>query len=162
MDRTPISPENQKQFGIDHFLVSDANDNYESMIDGALRFSEGKGVNVVFDCVGGPLFEPCLKTLGQLGRQLDITSAGDRRVCFDLFDFYHRRLSLFGVDSRAYDTEACAAILERLTPGFESAALKPIAIAKRFTLDEAVQAYKQVNDGALRGKAVFTFPPAGA
>ena len=162
VDRTPISPENQKQFGIDHFLVSDANDNYESMIDGALRFSEGKGVNVVFDCVGGPLFEPCLKTLGQLGRQLDITSAGDRRVCFDLLDFYHRRLSLFGVDSRAYDTEACAAILERLTPGFESAALKPIAIAKRFTLDEAVQAYKQVNDGALRGKAVFTFPPAGA
>jgi NADPH2:quinone reductase len=162
VDRAPISAEIQKQFGIDHSLVSDPNDNYKSMIDGALRFTEGKGVNVVFDCVGGPLFEPCLKTLGQLGRQANITSAGDRRVCFDLLDFYHRRLSLFGVDSRAYDTEASAAILERLTPGFESAALKPIAIAKRFTLNEAVQAYTQVNEGALQGKAVFTFPPASA
>ncbi|HXO00061.1 MAG TPA: zinc-binding alcohol dehydrogenase family protein [Candidatus Acidoferrales bacterium] len=159
--RAPISQETQKRFGINHFIVSDPNDNYKSMIDGALRFSEGKGVNVVFDCVGGALFEPCLKTLGQLGRQANITSVGDRRVCFDLLDFYHRRLSLYGVDSRAYDTEACAAILEQLTPGFESAALKPIPIAKEFTLNEAVQAYTEVNDGTLQGKAVFTFP-AGA
>jgi NADPH:quinone reductase len=162
VDRAPISREAKKQFGIDHFIVSDPNDNYKSMIDGAIRFSEGKGVNVVFDCVGGPLFEPCLKTLGQLGRQANITSVGDRRVCFDLVDFYHRRLSLFGVDSRAYDTEASAAILERLTPGFESGALKPIPIAKCFSLNEAAQAYTQVNEGAHRGKAVFTFPAAGA
>lgn len=162
VDRTPISPQTQKQFGIDHFIVSDPNDNYKSMIDGAIRFSESKGVDLAFDCVGGPLFEPCLKTLGQLGRQVNITSVGARRVCFDLLDFYHHRLSLFGVDSRAYDTEACAAILERLMPGFESAALKPIPVAKRFSLDEAVQAYTQVNDGALHGKAVFAFPAAGA
>jgi NADPH:quinone reductase len=159
--RAPISQETQKRFGIDHFIVSDPNDNYKSMIDGALRLGEGKGVNVVFDCVGGALFEPCLKTLGELGRQANIISVGDRRVCFDLLDFYHRRLSLYGVDSRAYDTEACATILERLTPGFESAALKPIPIAKEFTLNEAVQAYTEVNDGTLHGKAVFTFP-AGA
>jgi NADPH:quinone reductase len=162
VSRAPISPETQKQFGIDLFLVSDPNDKYKSMIDGALRFSDGKGVNVAFDCVGGPLFEPCLKTLGQLGRQLNITSVGDRRVCFDLLDFYHHRLGLFGVDSRAYDTEACAAILERLTPGFESAALKPIPIAKRFSLNEAVLAYTQVNEGALHGKGVFIFPVVGA
>jgi NADPH:quinone reductase len=157
VDRAPIAQETQKQFGIDLFIVSNPNDNYKSMIDGAIRFSEGKGVNVVFDCVGGPLFEPSLKTLGQLGRQVNITSVGDRRVCFDLLDFYHRRLSLFGVDSRVYDTVACAAILERLTPGFESGALKPIPIAKRFSLNDAVQAFTQVNDGSLHGKAVFTF-----
>ena len=161
-DRVLLSPESQKQFGIDHFLVSEPNNAYKSMIDGALRFTEGKGVNVVFDCVGGPLFEPCLKTLGQLGRQLNITSVGERRVCFDLLDFYHHRLSLFGIDSRAYDTEACAAILERLAPGFESGALKPLPIAKRFSLSEAAQAYTQVNDGTLKGKAVFTFPGQGA
>ena len=162
VDRAPLPPETQKQFGIDRFLVAEPNDAYKSMIDGVLRFSEGKGANVVFDCVGGPLFEPCLKTLGQLGRQVNITSVGDRRVCFDLLDFYHRRLTLFGVDSRAYDTEACAAILERLTRGFESGVLKPIPIAKRFSLDEAVQAYTQVSDGALHGKAVFAFPAVGA
>jgi NADPH:quinone reductase len=162
VDRIPMSSEHQQAYGIDHYLVADPSESYKDMLDGTLRFSAGKGVNVVFDCVGGLLFEPCLKTLGQLGRQVNITSVGDRRVCFDLLDFYHRRLSLFGVDSRAYDTEACAAILERLTPGFELGALKPIPIAKRFSLNETVQAYTQVNDGTLHGKAVFTFPTEGA
>jgi NADPH:quinone reductase-like Zn-dependent oxidoreductase len=128
------------------------------MIDGVLEFTSGRGANVAYDCVGGPLFEPCLRTLGQLGRQVNITSAGERRVSFDLLNFYHRRLSLFGVDSRPYDTVACAAILEKLTPAFESGALKPIAIAKRFYLNDAVEAFSHVNDGTLGGKAVFIFP----
>ena len=160
--RTPIPPEYQKEYGIDYALVADANRYYRNMIDGALRFTQGKGVNITYDCVGGPLFEPCLRTLGQLGRQVNITSAGDRRVSFDLLDFYHRRLSLFGVDSRAYDSEASAAILERLAPGFESGALKPMPVTKRFSLSEAQQAFTQVNDGAIHGKAVFTFPSEGA
>jgi len=136
VDRAPMSPQLEAEYGIDHFLLSDPLENYKSMIDGALQFTSAKGVNVAFDCVGGPLFEPSLRTLGQLGRQVNITSVGDRRVCFDLLDFYHRRLSLYGVDSRSYDTVACAAILEQLTPGFESGALKPIPIVKRFTLSD--------------------------
>src|SRR5438067_9594592 len=35
-----------------------------------VRFTEGKGATLAFDCVGGPLFEPCLKSLGQKGRQI--------------------------------------------------------------------------------------------
>jgi NADPH:quinone reductase len=161
VDRTPMSPERQKEYGIDHVLPADADQGYKGMIDGAIRVTEGRGVNVVYDCVGGPLFEPCLRTLGHLGRQVNITSAGDRRVCFDLVDFYHRRLRLFGVDSRAYDTEASAAILERVAPGFESGALKPIPVVRRFPLDEAVQAFTQVNNGSIHGKAVFSFSAEG-
>jgi len=157
VDRHLISPERQQEYKIDKFMVADGSDGYKAMIDDALRFTGSKGVNVAYDCVGGPLFEPCLRTLGQLGRQVNITSVGDRRVCFDLLDFYHRRLSLFGVDSRAYDTKACAEILEQLTAGFESGALKPIPIAQRFTLEQAPQAYAQVNDGTLHGKAVLVF-----
>ncbi len=157
VDRRPIPAEHQRDYGIDHSLVADTNNGYQGLIDGALRLSDGKGVNVVYDCVGGALFEPCLRTLGRLGRQVNITSVGDRRVSFDLVDFYHRRISLFGVDSRAYDTEACAPILECLTPGFESGALKPIPVTKRFGLNDARQAFTQVDDGTIGGKAVFTF-----
>ena len=157
VDRSPMSPQRQTEFAVDHFLISDPTENYKSMVDGARQFTGGKGANVAFDCVGGPLFEPSLRTLGQLGRQVNITSVSDRRVSFDLLDFYHRRLSLFGVDSRSYDAVACAAILEQLKPGFESRALKPIPIVKRFALNDAAQAFTQVNDGTLHGKAVFTF-----
>ncbi len=162
VDRQPMSPDRQREYGIDHSLVTGAQQGYKSMIDEAIRLTEGKGVNVVYDCVGGPLFAPCLGTLGQLGRQVNITSVGDRQVCFDLVDFYHRRLSLFGVDSRVYDTVGSAAILERLASGFESGALKPVPVVKRFRLDDARQAFTQVNDGSLRGKAVFSFAGEGA
>jgi len=155
--RAAISLDHQREVGIDQFFLSDPGDNYKGMLDGARQASGGRGVNVVFDCVGGPLFEPCLRALGQQGRQVNITSVGERRVSFDLLDFYHRRLSLFGVDSRAYEAIACAEILEQLTPGFESGALKPIPIVKRYSLHEAVQAFAAVSDGSLRGKVVFAF-----
>ena len=157
VDRSPMSPVHQTEFGVDHHLISDPAENYKSMVDGARQVTGGNGANVAFDSVGGPLFEPCLRTLGQLGRQVNITSVGDRRVSFDLLDFYHRRLSLFGVDSRSYDTVACAAILQQLAPGFESRALKPLPIVRRFTLNDALQAFTQVDDGSVCGKAVFVF-----
>ncbi len=157
IDRAAISTERQQEYKIDMFIVADASGNYKSMIEQAAQFTGGKGANVAYDCVGGPLFEPCLRTLGQKGRQVNITSVDDRRVCFDLLDFYHRRLSLFGVDTRAYDAEDCAAILEQVTVGFEQGALKPVPIAKRFRLDEARQVFSQVNEGKIHGKAVLVF-----
>jgi len=161
VDRTPMSPEREEAYGIDRSLVATANDGYQSMLDQVLGITQGKGVHVVYDCVGGPLFEPCLRTLCHLGRQVSIASAGDRRVSFDLVDFYRRRLRLFGMDSRAYDTEASAAVLEMLTPGFESGALKPMPVTRRFSLDEAQQAFTEVSDGAIHGKAVFAFATEG-
>jgi hypothetical protein len=59
--------------------------------------------------------------------------------------------------TRAYDTRASAKILERLAPGFENGALKPAPIARRFSLDEAGEAYRAVDSGSLQGKAVVVF-----
>ena len=117
----------------------------------------GAGVNLVFDCVGGPLFEPCLCSLGQLGRQVNITSVGDRRVSFDLLNFYHHRLTLHGVDSRALDTVACARILAELAPAFEAGDLHPPALALKASLEDAVEAFEKVDTGAAGGRAVFVF-----
>jgi NADPH2:quinone reductase len=38
--------------------------------------TDGKGADLVFDAVGGPMFEPCLKSLRLGGRQVAITSIG--------------------------------------------------------------------------------------
>jgi NADPH2:quinone reductase len=157
-DRAAMSAERQRESAIDQYVIADSADEYKSLVDGVRQLTNGRGADVSYDAVGGPLFEPCLRTLGQQGRQINITSVGSRRVSFDLLDFYHRRLSLFGVDTRAYDTSASARILERLTPGFESGAFKPVPIARRFSLDEAGEAYTAVDSGSLKGKAVFVFP----
>ena len=36
------------------------------------RATGGRGAQVVFDTVGGPMFEPALKALGHRGRQVEI------------------------------------------------------------------------------------------
>jgi NADPH2:quinone reductase len=151
------SPSPSPAPGVTREFTGSTDADYARIVAEVAEATRGRGVNVVFDTVGGPLFEPCLHMLGQLGRQANITSTGLRRVSFDLIDFYHKRLSLFGVDSRAYDTVASAFILEQLTPLFESGSLVPPSIQHRFTLDELPAAYRGVDQGTLHGKAVLVF-----
>jgi NADPH:quinone reductase len=135
--------------------LSSETDDVKSRVN---EFTQGKGVNVVFDAVGGPLFEIALNTLGLDGRQVNIVSVGTSRVSFDLQDFYHRRLTLYGLDTVPLDTVACGEILDGLRPLFVDGKLTSSAIAKTITLDEAAQAYKDIDSGKISGKVVITFP----
>lgn len=131
-------------------------DTSQTQLAGAVRdITRGKGVDVAFDCVGGDLFEQVLSTLGQLGRQVAITSVGNRRVSFDLLDFYHRRLTLLGVDSRAITVTDSAKMLASMASDFEAGRLKPSNIAKRGKLENLVELYGFVAGGG-EGKAVCT------
>jgi NADPH:quinone reductase len=118
------------------------------------EITKGQGVDVSFDCVGGEMFEPVLSTLRQLGRHIAITSVGTRRVSFDLVNFYHRRLTMFGVDSLALTVTDGANLLSSLAPLFESGQLKPAPIVERGTLEEARKLYSYVAAGHP-GKVVF-------
>src|SRR5271170_103181 len=64
-----------------------------------LERTAGRGVDAVFDTVGGPMFEPALRSLSLGGRQVSIASPGTPRVSFNLVDFYHNFSRLLGVDS---------------------------------------------------------------
>lgn len=119
------------------------------------RATGGRGAHVVFDTVGGPLFEPALKALRHRGRQVEITSVGDRRVSFDLLDFYHNESRLFGVDTRKRDATASAKLLEALTPVFEGGAFQPPLIDRTIPLAEGRNAYAQVARGEVRGRVVL-------
>ncbi|HKE33290.1 MAG TPA: zinc-binding alcohol dehydrogenase family protein [Candidatus Angelobacter sp.] len=154
VDRRILPPDKLREQGID-LQIDVSSQDYEAMIRQVREFTSGNGANIAFDCVGGPLFEPCLRSLGQSGRQVNIVSVGTRGVSFDLTDFYHRQLTLYGVDTRAYDTVASAEILKQLTSGFESGTLRPAQVVSRYSLDQAVEAYREVNSGA-KGKVVLT------
>jgi len=109
----------------------------------------------VFDTVGGPLFEPALKSLARGGRQLAITSVGDRRVSFDLRDFYHNESRLFGVDTRHRDAVASGALLEALAPVSEQGTFKAPKIDRVIPLSEGRTAYEQVARGEATGRLVL-------
>jgi NADPH2:quinone reductase len=151
VDRKPPSHDTIDELGLAVALGSETDDVPARVKD----FTGGKGVNVVFDAVGGALFETCLKCLGADGRQVNIASVPERRVSFDLIDFYHRRLALFGVDTLALNAAQSTEILNSLKPLFESGKLTAPAIAQVCPLDDGPEAYKAVDQGKIKGKIVL-------
>jgi NADPH:quinone reductase len=116
--------------------------------------TNGKGADLVFDAVGGTMFEPCLKSLRLGGRQVAITSIGDGRVEFSLVDFYHNLLRLIGVDTMKLTGPAIAKIMDELRAGFEGGYLRPSPI-QSWSLDQAIDAYAAVENGTTLDKHVF-------
>jgi NADPH:quinone reductase len=116
--------------------------------------TNGRGVDLVFDAVGGPMFEPCLKSLRLGGRQVAITSIGDGRVEFSLVDFYHNLLRLIGVDTLKLTGPAIAKIMDELRTGFEGGYLR-VSPVQSWSLDQAIDAYTAVGKGMTLDKHVF-------
>ena len=125
--------------------------------EAVMAVTNNEGAGIIVDTVGGPMVEPCLKSLAHKGRITEISSpAKNRQVCFDLVDFYHRESRLLGVDSRTLDAQACAEILGRLAPGFEASALRPPAAGiNRHPLQEARAAYEQVLNRSITGRVTL-------
>jgi NADPH:quinone reductase-like Zn-dependent oxidoreductase len=135
------------------------NDTTDDLPKRVFELTDGKGADAVFDTVGGSMFEPALRCLRIGGRQIAITSTGERRVCFDLIDFLHNQLRLVGVDSMKLTPRDVATIAEQLRTGFEDGALKPPAI-EIVPFGDAIQAYERIASGKTRKKQVLTFETA--
>src|ERR1700733_6203608 len=116
--------------------------------------TDGKGADLVFDAVGGPMFETCLKSLRLGGRQVAITSIGNGRVEFSLVDFYHNRQLLMGVDTVKLTGPEIANIMDKLRVGFEGGVLRPSPV-QRWSLDQAIDAYTAVEKGTSSNKHVL-------
>jgi NADPH:quinone reductase len=128
----------------------------EDLRQRVLELTAGKGVDAVFDTVGGPMFEPALRSLAFGGRQVAISSPGSPRVTFSLVDFYHNFSRLLGVDSYGLTTQQVAEITNQLQAGFETGALKPPEI-ETVPFDKAVDAYTRVADRKAKLKQVLSF-----
>ncbi len=139
--------------GVDAVINTTAEDLRESV----LQLTGGKGADAVFDTVGGSMFEPALRSLGIAGRHIAIASTGERRVCFDLVDFYHNSSRLIGVDSMKLTPGDVGAIADELRAGFEANALKVPPI-KAVAFENAVEAYEEIASGKEGAKQVLTFP----
>jgi NADPH:quinone reductase len=116
--------------------------------------TDGKGVDLVLDAVGGPMFEPSLKSLRTGGRQVAITSIGNGRVEFSLVDFYQNLLTLIGVDTLKLTGLEIAKIMDELRAGFEGGYLRPSPV-QTWSLDQGIEAYTSVEKGAASNKHVF-------
>ena len=151
-DIVPLAQAPSAARAFDEFIVAED----RRLEVGVRELTKGRGADVVFDTVGGPLFESALKSLTHRGRILEISSVGDRRVSFDLIDFYHNESRLFGVDTRSRNAVASSALLDALTPFFEQGTFGPPAVHRVFPLTDGVKAYEELGRGHVRGRLVLS------
>lgn len=130
----------------------------EDLVSAVQKATDGKGVDIVLDTVGGDLFRPCLRTLRVGGRQIAIANAAgpDAEVHLNLTDFYHNQLHLIGVDTQKLTGPQIAVLMNRLREGFEAGFLQ-IPQPEPNGFDKAVEVYTKVAEKKSRTKQVLVF-----
>jgi NADPH2:quinone reductase len=120
------------------------------------ELTKGKGADLILDVVGRPLFQACLESLAQRGRQIAIASAGNPQVTFNLVDFYHKEARLIGVDTLKLSFSESAEILEALLPGFKAGVFF-LPSLETVSLDGALDAYQAIDQETAKKKVVVRF-----
>jgi NADPH:quinone reductase-like Zn-dependent oxidoreductase len=141
---------------VDHWIDLESTD----LGTGARQATNGRGADVVFDLVGGQMFEASLSALAWRGRQIAISSSPEPRVSFNLVDFYHNESRLFGVDSLKLGFQETGDILRRITTGFESGDFPPPEV-ETYPLEQGPGLYRDMTEGKVKGKPVLVPAPAG-
>jgi NADPH:quinone reductase-like Zn-dependent oxidoreductase len=144
-----------RQCGADIVLDTAASDLPEAVLDA----TDGDGVDLVLDHVGGPLFARTLPATGTHGTIVQVGRLDPTPPTINLDHIAYRRLTVRGVSFGAPDE--LAELLDQagrvLLPAVAAGRIKPV-IDRVLRLDEAVEAARRVRDGLAVGKVVLRMP----
>ena len=121
--------------------------------------TDGVGVKVVLDMVGGDYLPRNLACLANEGRHVSIATLGGAQATIDLRLVMSKRLTLTGSTLRPRSVREKSFIAEglrdRVWPLLGSGRVRPL-IHATFPLDRAAEAHRMMESGAQIGKIVLT------
>jgi putative PIG3 family NAD(P)H quinone oxidoreductase len=121
--------------------------------------TDGQGVDVILDMVGGDYVARNLELAAMDGRIVSISFLKGSRVEIDMMHILRKRLVITGSTLRPQSAEAKAGIAEKLRaqiwPLIESKKIKPL-IAARFPLADAAESHKLMESSKHIGKIILT------
>jgi NADPH:quinone reductase len=146
-------------FCIDLGATGGINYREHSDFDNAVRqLTDGRGVDVVLDIIGGPYLARNLRCLAVEGRLVIIGLMGGASAELDLAPLLTRRLVITASTLRARPVEAKAALARQLVaevwPGFAAGRLRPV-IDRVLPLEQAATAHAVMEAGEHIGKIVL-------
>ncbi|MGI9025979.1 MAG: NAD(P)H-quinone oxidoreductase [Burkholderiaceae bacterium] len=131
------------------------NEDFVAVVKGV---TEGRGVDVILDMVGGDYLPRELLALADDGRIALIALLGGSKAEVDLGQILRRRLSISGSTLRprdaAFKGRIAHQLREHVWPLFESGAIKPV-VFKTFPLDQAADAHRLMESSTHVGKIVL-------
>ncbi len=131
----------------------------ENFADAVLAATDGAGVDVVIDHVGGPHFHDNMRCMALRGRLVSVGRLGGKMGELDLDFLALRRLHLIGVTFRTRILAERIAVTQRcaadLLPALADGRLRPL-INRVFPLREALAAQDYMASNGHIGKIVLT------
>ncbi|GAC1576078.1 MAG: NAD(P)H-quinone oxidoreductase [Sphingomicrobium sp.] len=128
-------------------------------VDAVDRWTEGRGVAVVLDMIGGDYLPRNLKCLAEDGRHVSIAVQRGGTAEVPIFELMRRRLTMTGSTLRPRDVEFKTMVADELAktvwPYVEGNRLKPV-IDATFPLADAAAAHARLEAGDHVGKIVLT------
>ena len=139
------------------------------LLDEVGRITDGRGVNVAFDIVGGQGFADSLKAIGYAGRVLAMANVALAPSIIDTRDFYPKNVRIFGFQVTAllehgYDPRPD---LTELLAGIATGAFA-VPVDATFPLADAADAHRhleeagQPGEGAAHGQLIDVSARHGA
>ncbi len=141
-----------EKLGLDVGIRTRAGDFHEAV----MKATDGKGVNLVVNNVGGSVFAECIKSLAFEGR-LATVGHMDRvlSASLDLEALHGKRLTVFGVSNRLRTApqraETVRGFVKDVMPYFADGRLRPL-IDKAFAFDDLPAAIKYMESDTQVGK----------
>jgi NADPH2:quinone reductase len=126
--------------------------------DAVMKATDGKGVNLVVNNVGGSVFAECLRSLAFEGR-IAIVGHLDRVMTspLDLEALHGKRLTVFGVSNRLRNAgqraETVRGFARDILPFFEDGRIRPL-IDRAYAFEELAAAIAFMESDAQVGKIV--------
>jgi len=130
----------------------------EDFVSIVQKLTEGRGVDVILDMVGGPYVERNIKALAMEGRLVNIAFLQGPKVEINLMPMMLKRLTLTGSTLRPRSLEEKSTIAEALRakvwPLLDAGRVAPV-MDSTFPLREAAAAHARMEEGAHIGKIVL-------
>jgi len=147
----------KKQFlldaGADHVIVTDE----EDLVEKVMASTSGKGADLIFDPVGGPLLETLAGAAASGATIFEYGALSPAPTIFPLFTALKKGLLVRGYTlfEIVNDADRLARAKQYIYDGLESSALSPF-IDRTFPLDAIADAHRYMESNQQKGKIVVT------
>jgi NADPH2:quinone reductase len=136
------------------------NYNTENFSEAITSLTNGKGVDVILDMIGGDYTPLNIKSLANDGRLVFINTMKGKNVEIDLAEVMRKRIYITGSMLRsrevAFKSAIAQSLEEQIWPLLASGKIKPV-IYKVFPAAEAAEAHRLMESSAHMGKIVIQF-----
>ncbi len=126
----------------------------ESLAEGVNRITQGRGVDVVIESVGGTLTGQALATLALNGVLTTLGYSAGRKTTIDVTDLIWKRARMSGFSLFAQSQAVKAAAWASILPLLKSGKVKPI-VERTYELEDAAEALRHLIEDRPFGRVVL-------